>query len=143
VADASCTYCGANAVLTPSEEVYGRSYGCEVWYCKPCGAWVGAHPDGKPKGTLANAELRRLRTEFHHRFDRLWKAEIKFIEQTCGPISGQAQRKARGRWYKRLGEAVGLPLAEVHGGQLTSETAPIVLAALEQLADSWFGRLCP
>ncbi len=122
----ACNYCNRNAVLVDSAEVYGRSYGGQVWYCRPCSAWVGAHPGGGPKGTLAKAELRRLRMQFHAAFDRLWKPDAQ-------GLSGRKRSHLRGRWYAKLAEATDMPVAEVHGGRLTEETAPVVLAALEKL----------
>lgn len=58
-----CPYCRAKAELRDSEFVYGdRNYG-KIYVCSNypiCDAYVGVHKgtQDKPKGTLANAELR-------------------------------------------------------------------------------------
>lgn len=45
-----------------------------VYYCLPCDAFVGVHKGSDiPFGTLANAELRKLRKQAHEQFDLLWK----------------------------------------------------------------------
>lgn len=70
-----CPYCGQKAQLVDSKEIYRQSYGM-MWLCRPCEAYVGVHRDSKkfkPLGTLANAELRKLRNETHRVFDPLWK----------------------------------------------------------------------
>ena len=70
-----CPYCGKRAEFVDSAEVYhGRSYGM-IYLCRPCDAYVGCHDAGKgdePKGTLANAELRKWRKAAHEAFDPLW-----------------------------------------------------------------------
>lgn len=117
-----CPYCEKPAVLTDSAEIYGRSYG-PIWLCRPCDARVGCHPDGEtPLGSLAGPRLREMRKAFHVVFDKLWKD---------APLSKRQQ--ARGRWYKELAKRLDLPVAEVHGGQLTEETAPFALAEVEAM----------
>ena len=76
--EVKCPYCGDDAVLTDSAEVYGgRSYGM-IWICRPCNAYVGTHknsPDHEPLGRLADAELREWKKMAHAEFDPLWKKD--------------------------------------------------------------------
>jgi hypothetical protein len=95
-----CPYCGKQAVLTDSVEIYGRSYGM-VWLCRclPELSYVGCHKGTeKPLGTLANAETRTWRKKAHKKFDPLWK-------------SGTMTRKAAYAW---LQEALHMTADEGH-----------------------------
>lgn len=71
-----CPYCKRTASLVSSDQVYSRDFGmiylCDGW--PQCDAYVGVH-DGtdRPKGTLANAELRSWRVQAHAVFDGLWQ----------------------------------------------------------------------
>jgi hypothetical protein len=73
-----CPYCGGEAALVDSAEVYGgRSYGM-IWLCRPCDAYVGVHRNSKdfaPLGRLADKELRTWKCLAHEAFDRLWNGE--------------------------------------------------------------------
>lgn len=50
----------------------------EFFYCdnNHDPAYVGTHKDGKPFGTLADAETRKARSLAHHAFDRIWKDKL-------------------------------------------------------------------
>lgn len=71
-----CRYCGSNVKLVDDKELYGKSYGGELYLCQNggCQARVGCHPDGSPLGILANRELRRWRSVAHEAFDPLYEA---------------------------------------------------------------------
>lgn len=106
-----CPYCDKDAVLVKDTEVYRRSYGGMVWFCKPCMAWVGCHrnsKDHKPLGRLANAELRRWKQNAHRVFDPMWKAKIRRDE--C------SKHKARSAGYRWLSEQLGISHKECHIG---------------------------
>jgi hypothetical protein len=67
-----CQYCTKKAEFVDSSEVYSRSYGM-IYLCRSCGAYVGVHRGTNiPLGTLANAELRKLRNIAHSKFDPHW-----------------------------------------------------------------------
>jgi len=57
-----CDYCGKPTIYVKDSEIYSRSYGGWVYWCKDCDAYVGTHKTGKlkgqPLGRLANQELR-------------------------------------------------------------------------------------
>ena len=58
-----CPYCGEGT------ELIETSYGKKL-ICTPCGAWVGVHQGTEHSlGSLANRELRALRTLAHRWFD--------------------------------------------------------------------------
>lgn len=90
-----CPYCGKPAVLVTGSAAAENGRARKFWDCKPCGAYVGTHQEGVnalvkladggyermrsdgsiPLGTLANADLRRLRFRVHQLFDGLWREE--------------------------------------------------------------------
>lgn len=74
----SCPYCGAPTQLVDSSEIYGTSYGCKCYVCKPCGAWVGCHKNSdRALGRVANAILRRLKHQAHEAFDPIWNDNLR------------------------------------------------------------------
>jgi len=72
-----CQYCGRKSRYIDSIEIYGRHFGF-LYRCDPCDAHVGVHKDGKPKGTLAKADLRAYRQTVHEIFDPLWQGKTVF-----------------------------------------------------------------
>ncbi len=75
-----CPYCRRTAVLRPASYVYGKDtlnpdsylYVCSGY--PACDAYVGAHEKSmRPKGTLANSDLRNKRIQAHRALDALWK----------------------------------------------------------------------
>ena len=103
----TCPYCGEESERVDSAVVYGKSYG-DIFLCKnwpECDAYVGVHRDsGKPKGSLANQELRNLRKLCHNQFDTLW-------------MSGAF--KSRSRAYQWL--SVFMEIPEAHIGEFRKE----------------------
>lgn len=88
-----CSYCLRAAVLRPGYR------GKPTWFCDPCDARVGCHPEtNKPLGSLANAELRQWRQTAHEWFDPMWRVE------------GMPRSAA----YRTLGEAMSLPAKLCH-----------------------------
>ncbi|WP_298128442.1 zinc-finger-containing protein [Ferrovum sp.] len=77
-----CPYCDNQAELVQGKEIYpypGSPQNGMYWLCRPCKAWVGTHknsPRFAPKGSLANAELRRARQEAHAAFDVIWTENL-------------------------------------------------------------------
>lgn len=109
-----CDYCDGEATLVDSSRVYSKSYG-PIWYCEPCGAWVGVHKTAdkkglscKPLGRLANAKLRRAKMHAHEVFDRLWVAKIRGFKWP--------KNKARRAAYAWLAKEMGIAHDECHIG---------------------------
>ncbi len=67
-----CPECGGKLVLKESR--FGLFYGCTNW--PACDCTHGAHADGKPKGTPANAATRKARIMAHAAFDPIWQSGI-------------------------------------------------------------------
>jgi len=114
-----CHYCGRDAEFVNSELVYGRDLGM-IYLCQPCNAWVGVHRGtDKPKGTLANKELRDWRKMAHAAFDPLWMRKLEIRRRQ----RGQDYKKvyARGSGYKWLREQMGLPKSNCHIGMFDVE----------------------
>ena len=96
----NCPYCSNKASLRDSACIYGESYGM-IFICFPCDAYVGCHPSGLPKGSLANRNLRNLRKQCHLKFDGLWRS---------GDMS-------RSEAYKWLQKSIKLSAKEAHIGE--------------------------
>lgn len=104
-----CGDCGAPMVLRESR--FRPFYGCTRY--PDCKGSHGAHPDGRPLGTPANAATRAARIRAHNAFDPLWK-------------TGGMSRSAAYRW---LAAALGQP--EVHMSELTIEECDRVIALVQ------------
>jgi len=75
-----CNYCGEQAELKTGEQVYPKRPDLKeknFYVCEPCDAKVGCHENTtKPLGTLANEELRKMRSYTHTHFDKLWQSGL-------------------------------------------------------------------
>lgn len=75
-----CSYCGQATAVWTGAQLYCTA-GLELsrkkfHVCDPCKAWVGCHKDSArllPLGTVANLELRKLRSRVHALLDPLWQ----------------------------------------------------------------------
>jgi hypothetical protein len=132
-----CQYCNAPAVFRKSSEhIYqGRDYGA-VWQCGgSCDAYVGAHPDGSPKGILANKALRQLKMQVHAVFDPLWQnfgtayPEMK----RCSP---RIRQTMRGRAYSWLAEQLGIAFDDCHVGHFDNARCETAIAIIKREAPS-------
>ena len=117
--DVICPYCGRKAVYTDSSEVYrGRSYGM-IYLCRPCSAWVRVHRGtDKPKGRLADAELRKWKTAAHEAFDPLWQI-------------GKFKRR-RDAAYAWLAVQMGLPKEQTHIGMFDVDQCKRVIQIIKE-----------
>ena len=80
-----CPYCGRYAVLRDASFVYGDHVykdGQKLYVCAgypSCNSYVGVHLGSlRPKGSLANGDLRNKRIRAHKAFDALWRHESLF-----------------------------------------------------------------
>lgn len=107
-AQIKCPYCGRSAVLRKASYVYkDKALDEHLYVCTgypECDAYVGVHAGTmRPKGTLANGDLRHKRIETHRMFDAIWK---------CGILS----RKEAYRWMQDI---FCLPSSQAHIGQFS------------------------
>ncbi len=98
-----CPYCNNASQLVSGRVIY--PYRKDLWVktyflCKPCFAYVGCHPDGKPMGRLADKRLRTWKIRAHASFDSLWRE---------GYMS-------RSQAYKWLAKALKLSYSKCHIG---------------------------
>lgn len=118
--DLVCPNCAGPARLTNSREIYGKDYGA-AYVCKrfpACDCYVGCHKGTtKPLGTLAGAELRRLRNQAHGAFDPLW-------------TRSKDRRGARTLAYRWLAAQLGV--AEIHIGESDAEACARIIAAVKK-----------
>lgn len=110
-----CPYCGEFSAKVDGQHVYPHRPDLfrKVFYvCDPCDARVGCHPGTeKPLGRLANAELRRAKSNAHAQFDPLWR---------------QGVFKSRGAAYKWLARELGIDGGDCHIGMFDVETCELV-----------------
>lgn len=104
----TCAYCTGPATFhATSNHLYSRDYG-PVWHCDPCKAWVGCHPDGKPLGRLADAELRSAKMVAHNMFEPLIAAKMR--------RDGCSKSEARNAGYAWLAQQLGIDRRICHIG---------------------------
>lgn len=108
-----CPYCSTPAELKDAFVIYKRLGFGQVYVCgnyPACDAYVGVHEGTtKPKGSLANAELRGLRQQVHAVFDPVWR-------------SGKYERS---ELYEAAARTLGLP--EFHIGDMRESEAKLFL----------------
>lgn len=108
-----CPYCGAKSILVTGETIYPHRedlYHKRFFHCPLDEAWVGVHEmTGDPLGTLANANLRKLRSAAHAAFDPVWDdpAHQKWAKQL-----GKKDSKPKGYFVPRFRTAAYTALAK-------------------------------
>jgi hypothetical protein len=108
-----CPYCNRAAkFVSTSGHIYGRDYG-PVWDCRKCDAYVGCHPDGSPKGTLANFSRREARKAAHALFDPLWQ-NWQLVYPDAKRQSSRMRQTMRTRAYEWLANALGMQADVTH-----------------------------
>lgn len=127
-----CDYCTRAAALVDSSIVYhGRSYG-PIYYCGPCQAWVGCHPNTtQPLGRLANAELRKWKQAVHAVFDPVWKRRLE-LKRKVDPAYTRAM--ARGGRYRELAVLMGIAREECHIGMFDVERCALAVKIIQSVA---------
>lgn len=111
-----CPYCGSPVVLRSADGIYkDNSRGEMLYVCShypECDVYVRADPKTKePMGTLANPQLRALRTATHRQFDKLFK-------------QGYMTRKEAYMW---LSHVIDAPQKETHIGKLSEYYCNVVM----------------
>lgn len=106
--EVKCPYCGRLAILRDASYVYKENaldkylYVCSGY--PECDAYVGVHTKSlRPKGSLANGDLRHKRIETHRLFDAIWK-------------NGVFSRKEAYRWMQ---DTFSLNSSQAHIGQFS------------------------
>ncbi len=106
--EVKCPYCGQMAILHDASYVYKENaldkylYVCSGY--PECDAYVGVHAGSlRPKGSLANGDLRHKRIETHRLFDAIWK-------------NGIFSRKEAYRWMQ---DTFSLNSSQAHIGQFS------------------------
>lgn len=122
--DLECPDCGGRLRLRSSR--HGVFYGCVNY--PDCRGTHGAHPDGSPKGTPADALTRRLRIRAHHHFDQLWRDahELPCYDVPDDPREAESafwaiRNAARGRAYRWLAYVLGIDPEDCHIGMFDAE----------------------
>lgn len=111
-----CPYCHGQAkqvtgaVLYPHRPALASK---RFFFCEPCNAYCGTHPDGRPLGRLADAPLRRARQYVHQLFDPLYE---KVAEAYDGEDNSRLRNVARARAYRWLSVQMGIEVEQAHVG---------------------------
>ena len=105
-----CPYCGQFSEMVSGKVIYPHRrdlYKLDFYRCEPCDAYVGTHKGTtKPLGRLADAALRRAKSNAHKAFDPLWR-------------EGYMSRKQA---YKWLSKQLGIDPKDCHIGMFDVET---------------------
>lgn len=131
----TCPYCSATALLVKGDAIYPglpHLHHKSFWKCVCSDVYVGCHPGtDKPLGRLADAELRRAKSEAHGSFDRLWKSGLM----------------KRGPAYGWLAGRLGIGVDQCHIGMfdvlLCKETVKICAEELRAAGEADFMRPDP
>ena len=111
-----CPYCNSFSNLVSGKEIYPHRkdlFSLSFYSCSGCDAYVGTHKGTKkPLGRLANAELRKSKSEAHMAFDPLWK-------------KGGMKRKEA---YKWLAKSLGVDGKDCHIGMFDIDTCKEVVS---------------
>lgn len=120
---APCSECGKNSSRVKGDVVYPHRPDLfwKTFYLCECGAYCGAHGDGRPLGFPAGKHTRAARTEAHNIFDLIWKE--KHMSRDCA--------------YNWLVKATGIDRLRCHIGMMNRRDAHMVsklsLAKLKEL----------
>lgn len=119
-------FCGSTTSLKSNALIYnGREYGNgKIWLCDRfpiCRGSVGTHPDGKPLGTIPDAETKKLRIAVHAMVDCHWKRP-----------DGSKDRKTRGYVYGWLRRITGKSHDDCHIGMFTKEDCLKTMELIKQ-----------
>lgn len=123
-----CPYCGRLSVLRSAEYIYGEdtiSTGSMLYVCSgypECQAYVGVHEGThRPKGILANSELRNKRIRAHRAIDAV-------IKTGCMSKDGV---------YIWLSCRLNLPYENTHIGFFSDYLCEQTIHECEQVLGNW------
>lgn len=136
-----CPYCQRPSVPATGLDIYPDRPDLSLlkfFRCIPCDARVGTHKaDGRPLGTLANANLRRLRNQAHAAFDPLWQdaARQAFIKSKAKDKKFFTfQAKVRKELYAWLTQSMGLRDDECHIAMFNEDQCRLVMKLCRERA---------
>lgn len=120
-------FCGSSASLRPNSLIYhGKTYGNGFAYIcdqfPKCRGSVGVHPDGRPLGTIPDAETKKVRIALHALIDPLWR------EAT----NGRSKSRNRGSVYGWLRRLMGMTPEQCHVGNFTKADCLKAMALIAQ-----------
>lgn len=116
----TCDHCGQRVAIMTHEEIYGQDYSDwpYVYSCTGCQARVGIHPQTDiPLGTLADLELRQMRT----------KGKMRWKEQCA------KRGFTRTQSYMWLAALLDCPKSEAHWGWMDKAQCKLVIDTMEAL----------
>jgi hypothetical protein len=118
----TCPYCNSKAELKDASFIYRRSGYGMIYLCSNhpvCDAYVGVHENStRPKGSLADFDLRELRKKVHAILDPLWRGNTKYERQEVYAAAAQVFK-----------------VREFHIGDLRNEGAEDFIARSSQVLE--------
>lgn len=119
-------FCGSSAKLGNNSTIYGKVFGHgKVYICSrfpKCRGYVGAHADGRPLGTIVNAETKALRMRVHALIDPLWR-EAR---------NGRSRSRNRGSVYGWMRRIMDFKERPFHVGELSKAECLVALEMIEK-----------
>jgi ribosomal protein L37AE/L43A len=120
-----CPYCGSHTILRSADGIYkSNGAGTMLYVCSKypaCDAYVRVLPGTTiPVGSLANGNLRALRLEAHHYFDRIYQTGIM----------------SRDEAYEWLSDVLQTPLSQSHIGLMGEYYCRQVINECKKLFDN-------
>lgn len=113
-----CAHCRLPAFKTTGADVYPNRPDLSdkvIWICRPCEAWCGSHPSGRPLGRPGNKHLRDARMMLHERrFDPIWRAGLSFYAPDADMGPKVLARLCQSRLYRYLAHLLGIEIEECH-----------------------------
>lgn len=117
-------FCGSSTTYQDSKDYYaGTSYGMR-WICDrfpACRGSVGAHPDGRPLGTIPDEETKQLRIKLHALVDPLWRDR-----------TDRTKKRNRASVYGWLRRIMDMTSQECHIGNFTKDQCLEALKKIEE-----------
>ena len=111
-----CPYCNKFSALVSGAKMYPHRtdlHKLKFYQCAPCDAYVGCHGSSeRPLGRLANAELRKAKSDTHRMFDAIWK-------------EGQTSRSDAYAWLSR---AMKIKVEDAHIGKFDIKLCKLATA---------------
>ena len=125
-----CPYCGSAVHLRSADGIYRENSGnTRLYVCSKypmCDSYVRVHPGTTvPVGSLANAQLRALRTTAHKHFDKLHETGIMSKKEAYGWLAFMLQS----------------PLSQAHIGYQSEYYCNLIINESNKLLDSFKWKL--
>ena len=125
-----CPSCSNEGRLVSGDQIYPHRPDLahkKFYLCSDCDTFVGCHPGSiRPLGSMADKELRRIRSQTHDMFDRIWKDH------------NHPNHMSRYKAYQWLGTKLGL--SSVHIGESDRDRCMLIQKIVRKVSYDDFGQ---